>query len=227
MRTFFRRIKSTKPVNSGIDLRRGPFRSDGLDRIYPEHRTRVSATARITGPNGLVEQASCHPMGSQLMGRKRRAGDRFARRPYADDVVCQTENRWDTPRKRALFGLDGLVNMTSGSDVVEVQDYGDLDGDALNVALLMPESQGWYREFYELPVGRLRISTPQYSCRWCGIGSLTDRPSVHYADTSIVLDPILRCRTLWTAVVCGKFITRPGFVVTMAQAEIRHGRFTR
>ena len=45
------------------------------------------------------------------------------------------------PRKRALFGLDGLDNMTSGSDVVEVQDYGDLDGDALNIALLMPESQ--------------------------------------------------------------------------------------
>ena len=102
--------------------------SDGLDRIYPEHRTRVSATARITGTqwagDDWVEQDSCHPMGSQLMGRKRRAGDRFTPSPYEDDVVRQTENWWDTPRKRALFGSDGLDSMTSGSDVVEVQDYG-------------------------------------------------------------------------------------------------------
>ena len=62
-------------------------------------------------------------MGSQLMGRKRRAGDRFAPSPYEEDVVRQTEDQWDTPRKRALFGLNGLDSMTSGSDVVEVQDY--------------------------------------------------------------------------------------------------------
>ena len=70
-----------------------------------------------------VEQDSWYPMGSQLMGRNRRAGDRFAPRQYEGDVVRQTENRWDTPRKRALFGSDGLDSMTSGSDVVEVQDY--------------------------------------------------------------------------------------------------------
>ena len=49
---------STDQVNEtgkfGIKLRRGPFRSNGLDRIYSEHRTRVSASARITGRNGLV-----------------------------------------------------------------------------------------------------------------------------------------------------------------------------
>ena len=33
---------------------RGPLRFDGLDRIDPERQTRVSATARITGRNGLV-----------------------------------------------------------------------------------------------------------------------------------------------------------------------------
>ena len=50
-----------------------------------------------------------------------------------------------------------------------------------------------------------------------------DRPSAHYDNTSIVSDPILRCRTLWTAVVCGKVIMRSGFVITLAQAGILHG----
>ena len=142
-----------------------------------------------------------------------------------------------------------------------------LDGDALNVALLMPESQrvipgvlisslwehyilrgSWLNTSVSsdgLSAGRMtirryslsnwrhwlgrrfRISTPRYSCRWCGIDSLMDRPSVHCNNTSIVSDPILQCRTLWTVVVCGKVITKPGSVVTMAQAGIHHGRFTR
>ena len=67
---------------------------------------------------------SGHPTDSQLMGRKRRAGDQFAPSPYEEDVVCQTEHRWDTLRKRALFGSDGPDSMTSGSDVVEAHDYG-------------------------------------------------------------------------------------------------------
>ena len=29
----------------------------------------------------------------------------------------------------------------------------------------------------------MRILTPRYSYRWCGIDSLTDRPNAHYADT--------------------------------------------
>ena len=41
-------------IISGIKLRRGLFRSDGLDRIYPELQTPVLATAKITGRNGLV-----------------------------------------------------------------------------------------------------------------------------------------------------------------------------
>ena len=61
------------------------------------------------------------------MGRKRRAGDRLATSLYVDDVVRQRENRWDTPRKHALFGSDGPDSMTSGSDVVEAQDYGPPD----------------------------------------------------------------------------------------------------
>ena len=63
-------------------------------------------------------------MGSQRMGRKRWAGDRFAPSPYGDDVVHQKENRWDIPRKRALFGSDRPGSMTPGMDVVETQDYG-------------------------------------------------------------------------------------------------------
>ena len=70
--------------------------------------------------------------------------------------------------------------------------------------------------------GRFRMSTPQYSYRWCGINSLMDRLSVHCDNISIVSDPILQCRTLWT-VVCGKVIRRPGSVIRMAQAGIQHG----
>ena len=70
-------------------------------------------------------------MGSQLMGRKRRAGDRFAPSPYEDDVVCQTETRWDIPSKRTLFGLEEPDSMTSGRDVVEAQDDGP-PGDGLS-----------------------------------------------------------------------------------------------
>ena len=104
-----------------------------------------------------------------------------------------------------------------------------LDGDALNVALLMPESQrvipgvfmNSLSEHYGFPGGwlntsvspdglsagrmtihrysrsswrhwlgwRFRISTPRFSCRWCGIDSLMDRPSVHCDNTSIVSGP--------------------------------------
>ena len=53
----------------------------------------------------------------------------------------------------------------------------------------------------ELEIVDIDSSIP---CRWCGIGSLMDRPSVHYADTSIVSDPILRCRTLWKLSCVGK-----------------------
>ena len=62
-------------------------------------------------------------MGSQLMGHKRRTGDRFAPSPCEDDVFRQTETWWDIPRKRTLFGLKGPDSMTSGRDVVEAQDY--------------------------------------------------------------------------------------------------------
>ena len=57
------------------------------------------------------------------MGRKRRAGDRFTPSSYEEDVARQTEHRWDTPRKRALFGSDEPDIMTSGSDFVEISDF--------------------------------------------------------------------------------------------------------
>ena len=104
---------------SGQDLFRALDSGIGYSQ---DHRTQLAG-------DDWVEQDSCHPMGSQLMGRKRRAGDRFTPSPYEDDVVRQTENWWDTPCKRALFGSDGLDSMTSGSDVVEVQDY-DPPGDS-------------------------------------------------------------------------------------------------
>ena len=46
-----------------------------------------------------------------------------------DREVHRTENRWDTPRKRALFGSDGLDSMSSGSDITEAQRWWPLDGE--------------------------------------------------------------------------------------------------
>ena len=89
---------------------------------------------------------------SQLMGRKRRAGDRFAPSSYEEDVVHQTEHWWDTPRKRALFGSDEPDSMTSGSvfppgwrcSQCHLADAGVTVGDT--------------GSFDELPVGTLRFS---------------------------------------------------------------------
>ena len=57
------------------------------------------------------------------MGRKRRAGDRFATSQNVDGVVHRKEN-WC-----ALFGLDGPDSMSSGSDGVEAQYWGPPDDD--------------------------------------------------------------------------------------------------
>ena len=110
---FGNRTQSTQVRWFGQDLSRAPDSGIGYSQ---DHRTQWAG-------DDWVEQDSCHPTGSQLMGRKHRAGDRLATSPYVDYVVRQRENRWDTPRKRALFGSDGPDSMTSGSDVVEAQDY--------------------------------------------------------------------------------------------------------
>ena len=81
-----------------------------------------------------------------------------------------------------------------------------LDGDALNVALMVPESQrvlpgflvkslsdhcgspgrlAEYNQFKRV-FRRLWISTYRSCCRWCGPASLMDRRSTCSADTSIV-----------------------------------------
>ena len=101
----------------GQDLSRAPDSGIGYSQ---DHRTQWA--------NGdWVEQDSYHPTGSQLMGRKRRAGDRLATSPNVDEVVHQRENRWGTPRKRALFDSDVPDSMTSGSDIVEAQYWGPPD----------------------------------------------------------------------------------------------------
>ena len=82
----------------GQDLSRAPDSGIGYTQ---DHRTQWAN-------GGLVEPDSYRPTGSQLMGRKRRAGDRLATRPNVDGEVHRTENRLGTPRKRALFGSEGL-----------------------------------------------------------------------------------------------------------------------
>ena len=108
---------STQVRRFGQDLSRAPDSGIGYSQ---DHRTQWAS-------DDWVEQDSYHPTGSQLMGRKRRAGDRLATSPYVDNVVRRRENRWDTPRKHALFGSDGPDSMTSGSDIVEAQDCGPPD----------------------------------------------------------------------------------------------------
>ena len=121
----YEEIFSTDQVSEtskfGNRTQKGLVKSDGLDRIYPEHRTRVLATARITECNVLVMTGRSK---SQTNRRTHRAGDRFAPSSYEEEVVRQTEHRWDTPRKHALFGSDEPDSTTSGSDVVETQDFG-------------------------------------------------------------------------------------------------------
>ena len=101
----------------GQDLSRAPDSGIGYNQ---NHRTQWAS-------GDWVEPDSYHLTGSQLMGRKRRAGDRLATSPNVDEVVHRRENRWGTTRKRTLFGSDGPDSTTSGSDVVEAQYWGPPD----------------------------------------------------------------------------------------------------
>ena len=95
----------------GQDLSRAPDSGIGYSQ---DHRTQWAG-------DDWGKRKSSQPTDSQLMGR--RAGDWFAPSSYEEDVVRQTEHRWDTPRKRTLFGSDEPDSMTSGSDVVETHDF--------------------------------------------------------------------------------------------------------
>ena len=102
------------------------------------------------------------------MGRKRRAGDQFAPSSYEEEVVRQTEHQWDTPRKRALFGSDEPDSTTSGSDVVETQDFGlPCDGYAMGQSGLFiendsPETAGFPSQKLEDTVARLQRDVTIY-----------------------------------------------------------------
>ena len=89
----------TTPTPSGYhygDARHSRAPDSGIGYTQ-DHRTKWAN-------DGWVEPDSYRPTDSQLMGRKGRAGGRLATRPNVDGEVHQTENRWGTPRKRALFG---------------------------------------------------------------------------------------------------------------------------
>ena len=76
--------KGSVPVRwFGQNLSRAPDSGIGYSQ---DHRTQWAG-------DDWGKQNSGHPMGSQLMGRKRRAGDRFVPSPCEDDVFCQTETR--------------------------------------------------------------------------------------------------------------------------------------
>ena len=152
-----------------------------------------------------VEQDSCHPTGSQRMGRKCRAGDRFGPSSYGEYVVHQRENRWDIPRKRALFGSDGPGSRTPVMDVGETQDYGPpgisyptmnqsglfIENDSLEAAWSPSQkledtvARLWrdvavYRKELRFAGGQVRANSPQLR----GRSGFTFTPVPRYAGTS-------------------------------------------
>ena len=110
------------------------------------------------------KRKSNQPMDSQLMGCKRRARDRFVPSSYEEEVVRQTEHRWDTPCKCALLGSDEPDNTTS-----ETQDFGlPRDGytrraqSGLFIENDSPETAGFLSQKLEDTVGRLRRDVAAY-----------------------------------------------------------------
>ena len=78
---FGNQTQSTQVRWFGQNLSRAPDSGIGYSQ---DQRTQWAG-------DNWVEQDACHPTGSQLMGRKHRAGDRLATSPYVDDVVHQRE----------------------------------------------------------------------------------------------------------------------------------------
>ena len=108
---------------------------------------------------------------------------------------------------RQVFETNVCLNGWDGVTAV-LQLFSHLDGDALNVALLVPETQ---RVLSGVLVRACRnitalqgdwqstnvsLSIYRYSCSWCGIDSSPDERSAPSIDISIVWGLILLCGTL-------------------------------
>ena len=89
-------------------VRTGFVRSAGLG--YQENRTKWAN-------GGWVEPDSYRPTSSQLMGLRRRAGDRLEARPNVDREVRRMENRWDTPRKCNNLSLSHTLDAEGGCEI--------------------------------------------------------------------------------------------------------------
>ena len=143
----------------GQDLSRAP---DSGIAYSQDHRMQCAG-------DDWEKRKSNQPTDSQLIGRKRRAGDRFVPSSYEEEVVRQTEHWWDTPRKRASFGSNEPDNTTLGSDVVETQDFGlPRDGYAMGAQSGLfiendsPETSGFLSQKLEDTVARLRRNVTAY-----------------------------------------------------------------
>ena len=102
-----------------IPLRSVDFRPD-LDGSgsgpTPMVRTRH---VRGAGFGNCSHPDTFRPTIPQPGGRKHRAGDQGVSGPDIEQPVRREGALWGTPRKRALFGLDGLSSTSSGSGVPE------------------------------------------------------------------------------------------------------------
>ena len=70
---------------------------------------------------GCCDQNTFQPTIPQPIRRKRRAGDRVVTGSDVGRDVRREGALWGTPRKRALFGLEGQDSVSSGSNVMEVR----------------------------------------------------------------------------------------------------------
>ena len=86
---------STQVRRGGRDGRREPDSGLGYTQDY---RTRWTQDDWVDPFTQRTEQPA---------GRKRRAGGRPAVNRIPEEMVTHRDNRWDTPRKRALFMSDG------------------------------------------------------------------------------------------------------------------------
>ena len=73
------------------------------------------------GSVGWCNQSTFQPTIPRLIRRKRRAGGRVVTVSDAGPDVGSEGSMWGTPRKRALFGLEGQHSVSSVSDVADAQ----------------------------------------------------------------------------------------------------------
>ena len=96
----------------------GPLRSDGMDETGDANQTLVWVTHRTTGRGIQTMIGHSHSEQNSRRAANVELGVGLPSIVYLKTGVHR-DNRWDIPRKRALFTSDGPDSTTSGSDIPE------------------------------------------------------------------------------------------------------------